>query len=251
VGEPRRRRESNLFEDGFLGLDNIGPFDRSNMPVDGLLEQSDRTAWIAGYCMVMLTMALELAREDRSYDGLVTKFGEHFSRIAHVINSDGLWDEEHCSFFDRLRGSDGTTYLLRYRSLVGLIPLLAAITVEPRFGLSAETLHQRSAAHDERRRGEKSGLAELIQMRRDDDGDRLPRLARRPRPAPPRPRRRALRGLVPLAVRAALALTTFTSTSRSRSRSTASAPRSDTSPPSRARRCSAATRTGAARSGCR
>src|SRR5262249_46252557 len=164
---------SNLFEGGFLGLDNIGPFDRSNMPVDGILEQSDGTAWMAGYCLVMLTMALELARKDRAYDGLVTKFSEHFSRIAHAINEEGLWDEADGFFYDRLRGRDGTEHVLRYRSLVGLIPLMAAITVEPRFGLSAETFQERFAAHDERRRGEKNGLAELIQMRRDDDGDRF------------------------------------------------------------------------------
>src|SRR5262249_46767228 len=122
---------SNLFEGGFLGLDNIGPFDRSNMPVDGLLEQSDGTAWMAGYCLVMLTMALELARQDRAYDGLVTKFSEHFSHIAHAINEEGLWDEQDGFFYDRLRAGDGTEHVLRYRSLVGLIPLMAAITVEP------------------------------------------------------------------------------------------------------------------------
>jgi mannosylglycerate hydrolase MGH1-like protein len=164
---------NNLFEGGFLGLDNIGPFDRSNMPVDGLLEQSDGTAWMAGYCLVMLTMALELARKDRAYDGMVTKFVEHFSRIAHAINEEGLWDEGDGFFYDRLRGGDGTRHVLRYRSLVGVIPLLAAITVEPRFGLSAETFAERFAAHDERNRGVKLGLPELIQMRSDDDGDRF------------------------------------------------------------------------------
>src|SRR5262249_7031846 len=128
---------------------------------------------MAGYCLVMLTMALELARKDRAYDGLVTKFSEHFSHIAHAINDEGLWDEQDGFFYDRLRAGDGTTHVLRYRSLVGLIPLLATITVEPRFGLSAETFQERFAAHDERRRGERNGLSELIQMRRDDDGDRF------------------------------------------------------------------------------
>src|SRR5262249_32642860 len=102
-----------------------------------------------------------------------TKFVEHFSRIAHAINQEGLWDEADGFFYDRLRGGDGTKHVLRYRSLVGVIPLTAAITVEPRFGLSAETFQQRFAAHDERQRSEKIGLGDLIQMRSDAAGDRF------------------------------------------------------------------------------
>jgi len=154
---------TNVFEGGFLGLDNISPFDRSNMPVDGLLEQSDATAWMAGYCLAMLTIALELARDDRAYDGLVTKFVEHFTTIVTAMNREGLWDEQDGFFYDKLRTSDGDEHVLRYQSLVGVIPLLAAIAPE-RYGASLEDLPKRFAAYTERRRGARVGLDDILEV---------------------------------------------------------------------------------------
>ena len=98
----------NVFEGGFLGLDNIGPFDRSMaLPGGGVLEQSDGTAWMAKYCLNMLEMALRLANHDRSYEDIAVKFFEHFASIAQAMNE--LWDEEDGFFYDRLRRPDGET----------------------------------------------------------------------------------------------------------------------------------------------
>jgi hypothetical protein len=163
---------SNLFEGGFLGLDNTGPFDRSHMPVDGLLEQSDGTGWMAAYCLAMLTIALELARDDRAYDGVVMKFVEHFASIVNAINREGLWDEDDGFFYDRLRAGDGRKHVLRYRSLAGVLPVLAAITIEPRHTRS-DGGDLRFAAQEERRRGERAGLGTMVEYRRDEDGDRF------------------------------------------------------------------------------
>ena len=116
----------NIFEGGFLGLDNIGPFDRSAMlPGGGVLEQSDGTAWMAKFCLNMLEMALRLANHDSSYGGVALKFFEHFASIAAAM--DDLWDEEDGFFYDRLRKPDGSTERVRARSMVGLLPLFAAV----------------------------------------------------------------------------------------------------------------------------
>ena len=120
-------RGDNLFEGGFLGMDNIGPFDRDRLPVDGVLEQSDASAWMAMYCMNLLEMALELARHDPVYEDLATKFFEHSALIAASINERGLWDEDDGFYYDVLR-VDGTSMPLRARSAVGLLPL-AAVTL--------------------------------------------------------------------------------------------------------------------------
>ncbi len=125
----------NLFEGGFLGLDNIGPIDRSQAIGDGeVLEQSDGTAWMASYCLQLLEITTCLARVDPTYGGLATKFLDHFCSIAAAANDLGLWDEEDGFYYDRLRESDGTSWPVRVRSAVGLIPLLAVSE------LSAETL---------------------------------------------------------------------------------------------------------------
>jgi hypothetical protein len=116
----------NIFEGGFLGLDNIGPFDRSAMlPSGELLEQSDGTAWMAKFCINMLEMALRLANHDRSYEGVAVKFYEHFASIAAAMQE--LWDEQDGFFYDRLRKPDGSTLPLRARSMVGLLPIFAAV----------------------------------------------------------------------------------------------------------------------------
>jgi len=119
----------NIFEGGFLGLDNIGPFDRSAMlPAGELLEQSDGTAWMAKFCLNMLEIALRLANRDRCYEDVALKFFEHFASIASAMNE--LWDEQDGFFYDRLRKPDGSTLPLRARSMVGLLPLFAAVRLD-------------------------------------------------------------------------------------------------------------------------
>jgi hypothetical protein len=128
---------NNIFQGGFLGLDNIGVFDRSAaLPTGGYLEQSDGTSWMGMFSLNMLTMALELARTNPVYEDIATKFFEHFLSIAgamHDIAGEGiqLWDEQDEFFYDVLHLPDGTRVPMRARSLVGLIPLLAVETIEP------------------------------------------------------------------------------------------------------------------------
>jgi len=127
----------NIFQGGFLGLDNIGVFDRSaTLPTGGHLEQSDGTAWMGLYCLNMLRIAMELARHNRAYEDVSTKFVEHFLYIAAAMNNiagDGiaLWDDEDSFFYDVLRLPDGSATRLKVRSMVGLLPLLAVETLEP------------------------------------------------------------------------------------------------------------------------
>ena len=130
----------NIFQGGFLGLDNIGIFDRSAaLPTGGYLEQSDGTSWMAMYSLNMLAIAMELARENPAYEDVASKFWEHFLYIAHAMNGGhiqggeghDLWDDEAGFFYDVLRRPDGSHTPLRVRSLVGLIPLLAVQTLEP------------------------------------------------------------------------------------------------------------------------
>ncbi|HLY83958.1 MAG TPA: hypothetical protein VKQ71_13285, partial [Acidimicrobiales bacterium] len=114
----------NVFEGGFLGLDNIGLFDRSKpLPVAGYLEQSDGTAWMAMYCLSMAAMAILLARHDRVYQDVATKFFEHFALIASAMSTQGLWNEEDGFFYDVLHLADGGHIPLRVRSMVGVVPL--------------------------------------------------------------------------------------------------------------------------------
>ena len=122
---------NNLFEGGFLGLDNIGPFDRSALPVSGRLEQSDGTAWMALYCQNLLELALLLAEHDRTYEDMATKFFEHFALIAAALNEKGLWNEQDGFYYDVLHFGDGNVVPLRARSMVGLLPLAAVTTLGP------------------------------------------------------------------------------------------------------------------------
>jgi len=122
---------NNLFEGGFLGLDNIGPFDRSVLPVAGTLEQSDGTSWMAMYCQNLLDIALELSRKDSTYEDTATKFFEHFALIGSALNDQGLWDEQDGFYYDVLRLPDGGRVPLKARSIVGLLPLAAVTTLGP------------------------------------------------------------------------------------------------------------------------
>jgi hypothetical protein len=123
----------NVFAGGFLGLDNIGVIDRSKPLARGeTLEQADGTAWMAFYCLTMLSMALELAGEDPAYEDIASKFFEHFVAIADAMNTlggTGLWDEKDGFYYDQLR-VDGVAAPLRVRSMVGLIPLIAVEVLE-------------------------------------------------------------------------------------------------------------------------
>jgi hypothetical protein len=123
----------HIFAGGFLGLDNIGVFDRSRpLPKGGHLEQADGTAWMAFYCCTMLAMALELASEDPTYEDVASKFFEHFVAIADAMNTlggTGLWDDSDGFYYDKLH-VDHSSIPMRVRSMVGLIPLIAAEVLE-------------------------------------------------------------------------------------------------------------------------
>ncbi len=147
----------NIFEGGFLGLDNIGVFDRSApLPTGGYIQQSDGTAWMAMYCLNLLEIALELSRQDPVYDDMAAKFFEHLLYIAKAMTghlgvggSGGLWDETDNFYYDRLCMPDGTSFPMRARSMVGLIPLFAVTVVDgallrrlPGFGERMRYFHE-------------------------------------------------------------------------------------------------------------
>ncbi len=120
----------NVFAGGFLGLDNIGLFDRSKpLPGGGQLEQADGTSWMAMYALNMLAIALELADHDRTYEDVATKFFEHFLGIAHALNTLGLWDETDGFYYDLLLVPGHQPVPLKVRSVVGLVPLFAVETI--------------------------------------------------------------------------------------------------------------------------
>jgi mannosylglycerate hydrolase MGH1-like protein len=127
----------NVFQGGFLGLDNIGVFDRSQpLPTGGHLGQSDGTSWMGIYCQNMLAIALELAQENPAYEDIASKFFEHFVYIADAMNNRGgmgieLWDEQDGFYYDVLHFPNGEHRYLQVRSMVGLIPAFAVLTLEP------------------------------------------------------------------------------------------------------------------------
>ncbi len=125
----------NVFQGGFLGLDNIGLFDRSKpLPTGGTLDQADGTAWMAMYALNLMRIALTLARDNSVYEDIASKFFEHFLLIAEAMSNlgeGGLWDEAEGFYYDVLRLPDGSTEKLRVRSMVGLIPLFAVEMLEP------------------------------------------------------------------------------------------------------------------------
>jgi len=126
----------NIFQGGFLGLDNIGVFDRSKpLPTGGYINQADGTSWMAMYSLNLMRIALELARHNKVYEDIATKFFEHFLSIASAINFGedglGLWDQEDEFYYDQLRTPGGREIPLKIHSMVGLIPLFAVETLEP------------------------------------------------------------------------------------------------------------------------
>jgi hypothetical protein len=129
--------DNNVFQGGFLGLDNISLFDRSEeLPAGGHIEQSDGTAWMGFYALEMMKMALELAKHEPVYQDMATKFYEHFLAIARAMTDCGgtghsLWDPVDGFFYDALHLPDGRIIPLKVRSLVGLMPLIAVEILEP------------------------------------------------------------------------------------------------------------------------
>ena len=140
----------NVFEGGFLGLDNIGVFDRSApLPTGGHLEQADGTAWMALFCQNMLEIGVELAAHDACFEDMALKFAEHFLWIAHAMNRmgpDGMWDEEDGFYYDVLRFPDGHATRLKVRSMVGLLPLCATAVIEPSQRAQGAHIAERLAA---------------------------------------------------------------------------------------------------------
>jgi len=145
----------NIFEGGFLGLDNIGIFDRSApLPTGGYIQQSDGTAWMAMYCLNLLDIALELSQQDRVYEDMAAKFFEHLLYIAEAMTGRsrggaGLWDETDNFYYDKLCMPDGASFPMRVRSMVGLIPLFAVAVVDgallqklPGFGERMRYFHE-------------------------------------------------------------------------------------------------------------
>ena len=127
---------NNIFEGGFLGLDNIGVFDRNEAAAHGVeMEQSDATAWMAMYALNMMRIALELCKTDLSYQDMASKFFEHFLSIAHAMENgngttSGLWDEQDEFYYDQIHTSKGSSKLLKLRSVVGIIPLFAVEVID-------------------------------------------------------------------------------------------------------------------------
>ncbi len=155
----------NIFQGGFLGLDNIGVFDRSaELPTGGYLEQADGTSWMGMYCINMLTIALELAAYDSAYEDIASKFFEHFLRITSAMEGIGdneisLWDETDCFFYDALHFPDGHHCPIKVRSIVGLVPLFAVGTLEPEVLQKLSSFQRRTQWFIENRPDLTAGIA--------------------------------------------------------------------------------------------
>ena len=136
----------NVFEGGFLGLDNIGPIDRSHLPVGGVLEQSDATGWMAFYAIAMAGIAGVLQRSGaQPATDLVIKFLEHFAAISEAMDDQDLWDDADGLYYDRLLTPDGTAVSLKYRSMVGIIPVLSAAVIDEDWVAEALTVGKQFA----------------------------------------------------------------------------------------------------------
>ena len=140
------RDGSNIFEGGFLGLDNIGPIDRSHLPEGQMLEQSDGTGWMGFYALTMAAIASILTRRGRPATDLVLKFLEHFALIEQALDSQGLWDEADGFFYDQLRLADGRSFPVKVRSIVGILPLLGVAAIDEEVVDRAEQMNKRAAS---------------------------------------------------------------------------------------------------------
>ena len=234
------RDGSNIFEGGFLGLDNIGPIDRSHLPEGQMLEQSDGTGWMGFYALTMAAIASILTRRGRPATDLVLKFLEHFALIKDALDSQDLWDETDGFFYDQLRLADGRSFPVKVRSIVGILPLLGVAAIDEEVVDRAEQMNKRAAS-----------LLSGAHAVRGTPGERRMLLG-------VVPVSRVLRLLERLFDEAEFLALTVCARSRAGTRSTRSSstltePRraSTTSRPNRRPGCSAATRTGAGRSGCR
>lgn len=147
------REGNNVFEGGFLGLDNIGPIDRSQLPEGYLIEQSDGTAWMAFYALMMIRMALRIAPHDDAYAPMALKFLEHFADITDGIGEVGLFDNEDGFFYDQLIRPDGSRDPIKVRSLVGVIPVLAGAVIDQSSRLAQSPRYQGRLANFLRRHG--------------------------------------------------------------------------------------------------
>jgi hypothetical protein len=137
---------SNLFEGGFLGLDNIGPIDRSHLAPGQMLEQSDSTGWMAYYSLIMAAVAAVLERTGKRHAlDLVLKFLEHFALISDALAGADLWDEADGFYYDRLRLANGEAVQLKVRSMVGILPMLAAVVLDEQMVERAQALDKRAA----------------------------------------------------------------------------------------------------------
>ena len=166
---------NNLFEGGFLGLDNIGPIDRSHLPVGGTLEQSDATGWMAFYAIAMAAIAIVLNWSgQRPGNDLILKFLAHFAAISDAIDSQGLWDEQDGLYYDRLNTPDGSAVPVKVRSIVGIIPMLAAAVADEQM-LDRALMISRQFADYAQRRGlhDREKLQETGLMRGEPGSQRL------------------------------------------------------------------------------
>jgi hypothetical protein len=168
-------RGDNVFEGGFLGLDNIGPFNRSELPDGSLLEQSDGTAWMAKFCLNMLEMSLILATHNRTYEDVAVKFFEHFALIAKAMRK--LWDEKDGFFYDRLLKSDGSALVVRARSVVGLLPAFAAVQLDASLWDQLPMFRKRALWYIEN----EPGVADILHMAPTDKRPWLIALVDKPR----------------------------------------------------------------------
>ena len=166
---------SNVFEGGFLGLDNIGPIDRSHLPGGYLLEQSDATGWMGAYALAMVGIAGALNWSGRRQgQDLVLKFLEHFAGIRHALDEQGLWDDADGLYYDRLITPSGYDVPVKVRSMVGIIPILAAAVIDGAMLQQAMAMNKRFMRFLEREGiGDIDKLAETPQLRGEGAGQRL------------------------------------------------------------------------------
>ena len=199
---------NNLFEGGFLGLDNIGPIDRSHLPVGGILEQADATGWMAFYAMAMASIAEILHRTGhRPGTDLVLKFVEHFAAIKQALDERGLWDETDGLYYDRLITASGDEVPLKVRSIVALLPALAMSVVDQGAIDLAMTVGKRFAALlAEQQMADSRQLADSGLLRGAAGSSAAAAEPGRARPAQAPAGRAVRRGRVPVAARLARAV---------------------------------------------